>query len=89
MKSWLVTNIETLIPTTLSSRETINMMFVLLISQEEDGGTEKADPKHHQISCACHHILIETFLKYNYLIKFTSDVMKIPSLGLLILFHSA
>lgn len=44
MKSWLVTNIEPLIPMTLSSRETINMMFVLLISQEKDGGTEKADP---------------------------------------------
>lgn len=28
-----------------TSKETINMMFVLLISQEKDGGTEKADPK--------------------------------------------
>lgn len=45
MKSWLVTNTKPLIPMTLSSRETINMMFVLLISQEKDGGTEKADQK--------------------------------------------
>lgn len=56
MKSWLVTNIEPLIPMTLSSRETINMMFVLLISQEKDGGTEKADPKQNITKSQVHVI---------------------------------